>query len=417
MTLGTEHEHDLGRVPRPDPDAVGVTLENWMRPPHNRWAFQHLRELIPTALIARGHAEPWSLPCERERGWAIDRIALDLPVIDGVQPPATVAELVGKTHTDAFVVAHRGNVVQERYAGGMGPDTKHLAMSVSKSVTATAVGGVIGEGRVSPDDLVCDVLPELRGSGLDGATVRHLLDMRTGTLEEITTLEQQRAYFSICGWAPPMGWPPAEDSRSHFARMRQYRPHGGEFEYRSTLTCVLGMVAERAAGMPLAELISYYLWQRLGAVHDAEITVDSSRNPLADIGFCCTATDLVRLGELLRRGGSRPESSPIVTPEWVADTVTPEHGHPEAFARLGSAYLAEPGAYYRNQWWVARPRTSEHGGIYLALGIHGQLLMVHEDAEVVVGKFSSWPQPWHDDLARWTIRGCVQLADALASTR
>ena len=31
-----------------------VTLENWQRPPYNRWPFQHVRELIPTARIARG---------------------------------------------------------------------------------------------------------------------------------------------------------------------------------------------------------------------------------------------------------------------------------------------------------------------------------------------------------------------------
>ena len=28
-----------------------VTLANWQDPPFNRWAFQHVRELIPTARI------------------------------------------------------------------------------------------------------------------------------------------------------------------------------------------------------------------------------------------------------------------------------------------------------------------------------------------------------------------------------
>ena len=31
-----------------------VTLANWQDPPFNRWAFQHVRELIPTARISRG---------------------------------------------------------------------------------------------------------------------------------------------------------------------------------------------------------------------------------------------------------------------------------------------------------------------------------------------------------------------------
>jgi hypothetical protein len=33
-----------------------VTLANWQDPPFNRWAFQHVRELIPTADPARSRA-------------------------------------------------------------------------------------------------------------------------------------------------------------------------------------------------------------------------------------------------------------------------------------------------------------------------------------------------------------------------
>ena len=38
-----------------------VTLDNWQDPPFNRWGFQHVRELIPTANIARGSGRPWEL--------------------------------------------------------------------------------------------------------------------------------------------------------------------------------------------------------------------------------------------------------------------------------------------------------------------------------------------------------------------
>ena len=36
------------------PAEAQVTLANWQEPPFNRWAFQHVRELIPTARISRG---------------------------------------------------------------------------------------------------------------------------------------------------------------------------------------------------------------------------------------------------------------------------------------------------------------------------------------------------------------------------
>ena len=38
----------------PPPAEALVTLANWQGPPYNRWAFQHLREVIPTQRISRG---------------------------------------------------------------------------------------------------------------------------------------------------------------------------------------------------------------------------------------------------------------------------------------------------------------------------------------------------------------------------
>ncbi|MBE1593290.1 serine hydrolase domain-containing protein [Nonomuraea angiospora] len=368
--------------------AEAVTLENWMRPPYNVVGYQRIRELIPTAVISRGEGPAFDL--------------------EGGGSSLLLRGLADRTHTDALVVLHRGRVIHEQYENGMGPGTRHLCMSVSKSITATAVGSVIASGALSPDDEVCAIVPEFRGTGLEGATVRHVLDMRTGTREDITTLELQRAYYSTCLWAPPASFPESpgeEDSRSHLWRLTQVRPHGGDFEYRSTLTCVLAILAERATGLRLPELVSQHLWQRLGAEHDAEITVDRNGNALADIGICCTARDLARLGEVLRRGGRRPDGARVVPEPWVADTLSPDAGQPAAFTRHGSAYLDLPGAYYRNQWWVA-----DKGGIYLALGIHGQLLFVHEKAEVVIAKFSSWPEPWIEDLARTTVEFCMDIS-------
>ena len=41
-------------------DAYGrprdLTLANWDRPPYNRWSFQHMREIVPTASIEAGRA-------------------------------------------------------------------------------------------------------------------------------------------------------------------------------------------------------------------------------------------------------------------------------------------------------------------------------------------------------------------------
>jgi hypothetical protein len=85
-----------------------------------------------------------------------------------------------------------------------------------------------------------------------------------------------------------------------------------------------------------------------------------------------------------------------------------------AFQANGRAFLDGDRAYYRNQWWVWQPRTGGRNAIYLALGIHGQLLYIDEAASVVIAKFSSWPDAWDDGMARDTLSACLHIADGLS---
>jgi len=112
-----------------------VTLANWQDPPYNRWAFQHVRELVPSARIPRG---------------------------------------------DGFLVIHRGRIVAEQYFIGLRPDVPHLLMSVSKSVTGLVAGALAGQGRLDVTARAETIVPELAGTAFAGATVQDLLDMRTG---------------------------------------------------------------------------------------------------------------------------------------------------------------------------------------------------------------------------------------------
>src|SRR6266481_3597376 len=110
----------------PFPASSLVTLGNWQDPPFNRWAFQHIRELIPTARISRGPGSTLRLPrAERDiSGLTFRSAGRDL----------TVADMLAETHTDGFLVLHGGTIVSEQYFNGMTPDTPHLLMSVSKSL-------------------------------------------------------------------------------------------------------------------------------------------------------------------------------------------------------------------------------------------------------------------------------------------
>ncbi len=92
----------------------------------------------------------------------------------------TVGAVMATTATDGWAVAYRGSIVAEEYLDGLGAETRHLLFSVSKSLVAAVVGALHGAGAIALDAPVTAFVPALANCGYAGATVRHLLDMRSG---------------------------------------------------------------------------------------------------------------------------------------------------------------------------------------------------------------------------------------------
>ena len=387
--------------------AADVTLANWQDPPYNRWGFLHVRELIPTARIGRGDVPVADLPRD-------ERVLEDVRFRVGHRDH-TVGGMLDETWTDGFLVIHEDRIVTERYRDGMAPDTTHLLMSVSKSLTAGLVGAMVGKGLIDPDAQVTGYIEELRHTSFDGCTVRHLLDMRAGTrfVEDYDDLEADaRVYERVWGWRPRDHVELPADGYAYMRGLRNARPHGGAFEYRSILTDVLGWVAERASGAPFATLFSDHVWSRLGAEWDAEITMGPHGCPFPDGGICTTLRDLGRFG-LMHLDRGTIDGRRIVPEGWIADLVRPDADLRAAFEQ-STDHRAFPGfsaAHYRNQWWVLDPAR----GIYTGSGINGQQLFIHEPSRTVVVKFSTWPVAWDQRLAMLQRAGAMAIAEALGA--
>ena len=384
--------------PPPFPPQAQVTLANWQDPPFNRWSFQHVRELIPTARISRA-AGPAALP----------RAEQDLSglVFQSGGRDWTVGELLAASHTDGFLVLHRGAIVAEHYGNGLAPDTPHLLMSVSKSVVGALAGILAGQGTLDPAAAVTSIVPELGATSFAGATVQHLLDMRTGTRfsEDYDDPDADvRRYEQVYLWRPRGGGPVPPDALRYFATLRNDGRHGGPFRYRSILTDVLAWVIERAAGTRLAELISRELWQPMGAEYDAEITLDPHGNPMADGGICATLRDLGRFGQLFASGGQG-----IVPAAWIADTVRGAPDGAAAFSTGDNPAGYPAGAHYRNCWWVRDPGLP----FMHASGIYGQHVLIHPRSQTVVVKLSCWPSPLSQHLLALTVGAVHAIAAAL----
>jgi len=389
----------------PPPFDARVTLANWQDPPYNRWSFSHLRELVPTQRISRGVGPVTPLPAEPRNFDGAELVRTD-------GNPGTVGEVLADTFSDAVVVVHGGSVVLERYAGETHADTPHLLMSVSKSLVGCVVGCLADSGTLDPAAEVTNYVPELGDSGYNGATVRDLLDMRSGVKfsEDYKDLDAEvRVIEQAFGWRPAAHGRETTSMYEYLTTLVSDREHGGPFSYRSCETDVLGWVCERATGERMAKLLSALVWAPLGAERDAEVTCDALGAAIHDGGICATARDVARFGMLLLAGGATGGRQ-VVPAEWLRSSWEVDAEVTEAFARSESAPFMT-GGWYRNQFWFV-PRT--HGPVLLCLGIYGQMVYVSPATGTVAAKFSSWPVAQSAAMFHDTLRAFDTIGATLA---
>jgi len=356
-----------------------VTLANWRSSPFNRWAFHHVRELIPSADIASDPRRIRELPLEK-RTLELDAFLRD-------------------TDTDGIAILHRGKLVFERYANGMTDQTPHILMSVSKSMLGLLCEILAEKGALDLNRPVDQIVTEVADTAYRGATLRHLLDMRAGLAWDenyLATSGPIVEYRKATGWNPPTG--PVSDLHSFYASLRDSeRPHGGRFHYTSPNSDLLGWVIERATGARYADLMSELVWKPAGAERSAYITVDRLGAPRCAGGMCATLRDLARVGLWVLEQGR--------TERFERD------GDPEAWA-AGDMAPYYPGLpmRYRSKWYVLDGKEP----LAFGMGIHGQNLFVDRVNGLVIAKLSSQAAPMDAARIALTMRAVSELRKHLA---
>ncbi|MFB6612170.1 serine hydrolase domain-containing protein [Agromyces sp. NPDC056379] len=369
--------HRIGRdlhQPRVAGAPIGEpSLETWQDAPHNRWAFAHVAEFVPTAPIARRPSID-----EQHDGPGLSALRDTLPDLE---------ERLEQSFTDALVVVRGGEVVADFYRDGFGPTAPHLLMSVSKSICGLTVGTLVDDGLLDPSRRVDHYVPALAGSAYGDATLQQVLDMTVDVdydEDYRNPASHVQAQDRVAGWRPRLAGDPV-DTYAFLPTLRGGGRHGERFSYCSAGTDVLAWVVENVTGGRYAEAVSERLWSRLGCEHDASITIDPGGFGFANGGISCTARDLARVGELMLGDGAI-DGRRVVSPDWVLRTLT--GGDPAAAS--GTVFQrVHPGGSYSNQWWL----TGSERGEYYAVGIHGQFIWVDPATQTVVAKFSSWPEP------------------------
>jgi CubicO group peptidase (beta-lactamase class C family) len=133
---------------------------------------RHIDRVFPSATVAHGaRPAPLRLAAEANKRRRI-RIC---------RPAASVSGLHRLNRVTGLLVLKNGQIALERYELGNTPQSRWMSFSVVKSITSTLAAAALQDGLIkSLDDGVTSYLPQLRGSGYQGATVRNVLQMASG---------------------------------------------------------------------------------------------------------------------------------------------------------------------------------------------------------------------------------------------
>jgi CubicO group peptidase (beta-lactamase class C family) len=268
--------------------------------PFTRWAFSHIRELVPTANVSRGEGQVVALPRSERNLSDIAFTTLDGKAI-------TFNDALALTFTDGILVLHKGEIVFEKYFGAGSPQRPHIAFSVTKSFVGTLAAMLAAEGKLDPAAPVTRYIPELKDSAYGDATVRQVMDMTIGVRfsEDYSDPKAEVFAYARAGGMAPSG-PNYEGLRTFYdflVTLKKEGNHGEAFAYKTANAEVLAWIVRRASGQSMADLLSNTIWSKLGAENDGYFMVDSIGTESGGGGLNTTLRDLARFGEMMRNHG------------------------------------------------------------------------------------------------------------------
>jgi hypothetical protein len=311
-----------------------------------------------------------------------------LPFEEDIRPisPKLMKHL-DDTYTDAFLVIKDGVVVQEYYAKGMSKSKEHPTYSSNKSWTTMAWSPYFD--KVNLEATIETYLPALKGTPYGAVTMQQNMDMLTKIDwdsnyqwdESGVPVGETTISGHVSGWYPPMKELPITWVEFLKARTGDASQHGKQFQYVDGNLPAFSIAMEQATGVD--DLI---VWQemidKLGFEYRSGCIVSGSGELSTDGGMAVTARDWAKMGQVFLNNG-KMNGKQVVPAAYFEDI----RGHNGQEVLKGTMY--EKGDLklqgYRNYWY------KKNNDVYYAFGSYGQYVYVSIPNNVVVVKFSTYP--------------------------
>lgn len=198
-----------------------------------------------------------------------------------------------------LMIIKDGEVILEASAPGYSTNIFHLAHSMSKSVTALAIGILSDEGKLKIDERIIDIFPEMPfcDPRFADITVEDLLTMRSGVpfaeLGTVTTDKWTDTFFES-----ELNAPPAES-----------------FHYNSMNSYILGKIVTRIAKKRLSEYLREKLFSPLG-IENYLWEIGPEGTEKGGFGLYLSCESFAKIGMMILGGGVF-EGKRIISSEFI----------------------------------------------------------------------------------------------------
>ncbi|WP_186647186.1 serine hydrolase domain-containing protein [Fluviispira vulneris] len=385
---------------------LNITDINALSKENNRFLFKNISEFFPTKTIDKGTKEEFIFK-KNLKTEEIDELDFEfLNLETNKKEKSKIKDMLFNTRTDSFIVVKDGVIVYENYFDGQNDRTRHIIMSVSKSLTGLLVASLIDEGKLNPNAKVSEYIPELKKSGYADATVQQILDM---LIHMKYSEEYANPNAEINNYGATLGsgeYSPnykGEKSIRGFLATLQKVNIGKEFHYATPTTDVMCWLAEKATNTPVEKIMEQRIWSTMGMTRDAFVVNDAKGTISCGGGFNVTALDLAKIGVMLSNKGEFNGAQ--ILPKSVIEKLM-DGGDKNAYKKLNSTSVFKS---YKNQFWIVGNKNKA----FSALGISGQWVYVDPTEKVVIIKQSSLPQADSEVVDVYTSAGFNAIIDKL----
>lgn len=378
--------------------------------PFNRWSYQNMRTLFPSANIPAS-LEPRPVAVTIDGG--IERLAYKRADGTGVDFDTFLKE----TYTDSFIVIKGDRIVYERYLNGMDANRPHQMMSVTKSFAGMFGLMAVADGYLSENDPVTKYVPELAASGgFKDATFGEVEDMTASVdfSEDYADPDSGISQYSkVLGMKEaPAEEIPADSIYSYLVTLPKDEKHenGEIFHYQTPKTDVVNWVTNRATGKSFMNGLTK-LWSAIGAEGETYVLLDRNGTLFAGGGLNATPRNLARFAMMMLNDG-KVDGEQIIPLEVIEKLSAGASTDAFINGPDASGLLADGHWSYRAQWWVRRTPGKE---AINALGVNGQWITIDRDRDIAFIKQSSQPVSSSSEYDDYVINAIDAITAYLAN--